>query len=164
MLETHPFPPFVPPNTKYLLLGSFVGRPVPGYDWYYSSKRNQFWKILEHVYHNKLGTKQSKQQLFSRLHLAVTDIIYQCERCKNNNSDINLVNIIYNISALEKILSQNQIQTIFFTSRYVGKKFTKLFPQIKIKLITLPSPSPRYAKLDLKEKVYIYRKILPVLK
>ncbi len=31
MIERHPFEAFVPPDSKYLLLGSFVGKVEDGY-------------------------------------------------------------------------------------------------------------------------------------
>ena len=50
MLEKHPFGNFIPANTQYLFLGSFAGKKVYGYDWFYGSKKNQFWAILKKVY------------------------------------------------------------------------------------------------------------------
>lgn len=162
MLETHPFPPFVPPGAKYLLVGSFTGKPTPGYDWYYCIKTNQFWSILEAVYHTKLPTQKDKQGLFTKLRLALTDIIYQCERTRGNNLDSNLVKIVYNVPAIEKILKENKIQKIFFSSRFVEKKFKKLFPNITAQLTTLPSPSPRFT-MKLTDKINRYRALLPSL-
>ncbi|HUW21608.1 MAG TPA: hypothetical protein VMW41_02960 [Candidatus Bathyarchaeia archaeon] len=89
MIETHPFEFFAPPNAKFLLLGSFTAKRKANdsaYDWFYSSKRNQFWPILERVYKLRLNSKKVKQKLFTNLSMAITDIIYQCER-KNNNSN-----------------------------------------------------------------------------
>ena len=163
MLETHPFPPFVPPQTRYLLLGSFTGKPTPGYDWYYCTKTNQFWPILEAVYHTPLLTKSAKQRLFTRLRLAVTDIIYKCQRKKGNSLDSNLINIVYNTPAIQKILDNYQIKRIFFSSRFVEKNFKKLFPHVSIPFVTLPSPSPRYAAMSKSDKIKRYRELLPSL-
>jgi G:T/U-mismatch repair DNA glycosylase len=102
--------------------------------------------------------------LFSRLHLAVADIIYRCTRRKHNNSDTNLTRITYNVPVIEKIISQNQIGTIYFSSRFVEARFIKLFKNVSVRLITLPSPSPRYARLNLKGKIRIYSRLLPKVK
>lgn len=71
MLETHPFGCFVPKGAMYLLLGSFIGkyagRGQKEYDWFYGSKRNQFWKILEKIYNRRLVNKGDKQRLFTDL-------------------------------------------------------------------------------------------------
>ncbi len=133
MIETHPFGDFVPPNAKYLILGSFTGRQAvkgetvtdDSYDWFYGTKRNQFWPILETVYERELESKLAKQELFTKLGIAMADIIYQCERKEGNNLDSNLINIVYNSDAITEILEKNQINKIFFTSRFVENKFNK---------------------------------------
>lgn len=172
MLETHPFGTFTPLKAKYLILGSFVAKrraEESSYDWFYGTKRNQFWPILEGVYHTKLKNKKAKKKLFTDLSIAIADIIYQCERRDNNNSDFNLINISYNTSGIDKLLKKNKIEIIYFSSRFVEKEFKKHFKQIishypQIKLITLPSPSPRYAIINIEEKSKKYSQILPKLK
>jgi hypoxanthine-DNA glycosylase len=168
MIETHPFGEFVPPQARYLILGSFTGKSVPiepGYDWYYGTKRNQFWKIIERVYNVSLPTKEEKVKLFTKLHIAIADIIKQCERSKGSNLDNNLINIVYNFEALRDLLHQHKIVKVFFTSKFVELAFMKNintaseFPYVQF--ITLPSPSPRYAALSFDRKVEIYKKLLP---
>ncbi len=170
MIETHPLGNFIPKNIKYLLLGSFTARGMdndPAYDWYYGSKRNQLWRIIEQVYNVELLNKKSKIDLFTKLGIGVADIIYQCERRDDNSLDANLINIVYN-PKLENILNANKIQKIFFSSRYVEKLFKKYFKSLvlkhtEIELITLPSPSPRYALMTKEEKIKKYREVLPQL-
>lgn len=170
-IETHPFKPFVPKNAKYLILGSFTGRfyKENSYDWYYGTKRNQFWSILELAYNTKLTTKEEKQELFETLGIALTDIIYKCERKLGNNLDMNLTNITYNTKAIAEILKKNKIQKVYFTSRFVEKHFSKVFRNLveeynDMEFVTLPSPSPRYAQVSLKDKAAIYKSALPTYK
>ena len=175
MIETHPFDDFVPPNAKYLLLGSFIGKEAirgtpyydATYDWFYGTKRNQFWPILEEVYGMKLKTKHDKQELFTKLGISITDIIHSCERQKESNLDNNLTKKVYNM-AITGILENNEIEKVFFTSRDVEREFKREFREIirchpAIELIYLPSPSPRYAKLPKDQKVNIYKEFLPKL-
>ena len=176
MVETHAFGNFVPQNAKYLILGSFTGRQaVKGttttddtYDWFYGTKRNQFWSILEGVYGIELRNKRSKQELFTKVGIAMADIIYQCERKDGNNLDSNLVNIVYNVDAIAEILETHQIERILFSSRFVENRFKKVFKDIinrhpSINLVTLPSPSPRYAQLSKEQKIQRYKELLPKL-
>ena len=150
MIETHPFGVFSPPKARYLILGSFTAVKKDGddsYDWFYGSKRNQFWTILERVYNLKMENKKAKQDLFTRLSIAIADIIYQCERLNGSSLDSNLTNFVYNTPAIKKLLQINPIEKIFFSSRFVEKEFKKKFKDLieefpNIKLITLPSPSP----------------------
>lgn len=174
MIETHPFGIFVPQNARYLILGSFTGRQaVKGqsfteekYDWFYATKRNQFWPILEEVYGMSLPTKQEKKDLFTRLGIGIADIISQCERQDGNNLDSNLKNIVYNKQPILEIMDQNPIETILFSSKFVEKKFKQEFKELirffpQVEYFCLPSPSPRFARMSKAEKIIEYRKLLP---
>lgn len=168
-METHPFAPFVPQNTKFLLLGTFVGKTSDRNDWFYSNSRNQFWPILGEVYGIRLDTKEKKQKLFKKLRMAITDLILSCEREENTNSDGNLVNIVFNIKAISKILSEHKVKTIFFSSHYAKTLFQRQFRDFilchqKVGLVILPSPSPRYAQMTRVEKAARYKELLPKLK
>ncbi len=138
------------------------------YDWFYGTKRNQFWPILRGVYDLKLESKKEKEKLFDKLKIAITDIIYQCERKRGTNLDNNLVNIVYNAQVIKNILRKNKIERVFFSSHFVEGQYKKVFKDFvkkypKVELITLPSPSPRYAKMSLKEKIKNYKNLLPKL-
>lgn len=166
-METHPFGNFVPSGAKYLFLGSFTGKLVePGYDWFFGLKRNQFWPILRQVYGLPLETKEQKQFLFNKLNLAIADIILSCGRKNNSNLDMNLVNLVFNKPGILEILKNNDIQKIYFSSRFAENLFHKVFKSeigkySHIQLIVLPSPSPRYAAMSIKEKIAKYRNLLP---
>lgn len=163
MRENHPFGDFIPKGARYLILGSFAGRKMPGYEWFYSNGRNHFWPIMEEVYGQKLPTIKDRQKLFQKLGIAISDVILSCERKKKNNADTSLINCVFNAEAIEKILAENKIKTIFFSSRFAETLFCRQFKDPKIKTVTLPSPSPRYARLSKKEKTVFYRKLLPLL-
>ncbi len=168
MLEKHPFGSFVSKNSKYLLLGSFAAKSNDGYTWFYGTKRNQFWPIMEEVYKVSLKNKKDQQKLLTKLKIAITDIILKCERTKNSNLDMNLKNLVFNTIEINLILKNNKIKKIYFTSRFVEKLFKREFKGViakypNIKLLTLPSPSPRYALISITEKINEYRKLLPIL-
>jgi len=171
-METHPFGSFVPNNCRYLLLGSFVAKNAVNsegegqYNWYFSTKRNQFWPILENIYQRTLKTKNQKQDLFKQLGLAFADTILSCTRKYNNSADTSLTDMVFNDQAIKKILRENNIEIIYFTSRFVEQIYRKNFKELitkysNINLVTLPSPSPRYAKLNLNQKTAVYKKLMP---
>ncbi len=168
MIETHPYGSFVPPNTNFLFLGTFAAKPEPGYDWFFGTKRSQFWPILEIVYGTKLDTTEEKKKLFKKLQLAITDIILSCERSQNSNADTNLINITYNREVISRILKRNKIEKIFFSSKLAGHLFKREFKSTigkypTVQLVTLPSPSPRYALITKTEKIDKYKELLPKL-
>lgn len=165
-MERHPFGEFVPRGARCLILGSFIAkRKDKSYDWFYSNKTNQFWPIMEKVYGTRLTTKAEKKRFLRKRRMAMADIISQCERRDGNSRDENLTKIVYNRKAIARILRENKIEKIFFTSRYVEMAFRKHFGDLvikypKIKYYTLPSPSPRYARMTVKEKVKRYKELL----
>lgn len=169
MIETHPFGTFVPKDCKYLFLGTFTGKIIdPSYDWFFGTKRNQFWPMLEEVFGLPLKSKDEKQNLFTDLGIAMTDIILECERSENTNADNNLINIVYNTKAITKVIDEHRIKAVFFSSRMAEKLFKKVFKDLiakhpEISLVTLPSPSPRYAAMTKSKKIERYKELLPKL-
>ena len=174
MIETHAFGPWLPVSgANDLILGSFSAKAAaagtePSYDWFYAVKRNQFWPILEDVYGRDLSTKQAKQALFEELHIAIADIIQQCERKTHSSHDSQLMNIVYAVEEIAGILDTQPINMIFFTSRFAETHFRRAFKGVierhpVVELVTLPSPSPRYAWMSREQKVQRYKELLPAL-
>jgi len=105
----------------------------------------------------ELRNKKAQQDLFRKLSIAVADIIYQCKRRRNSSLDVHLTDFVYNISPITKVLEENPIEKIFFTSRFVEKEYMKHFKNLverfsRVELIALPSPSPRYAAMRKEDK------------
>jgi hypoxanthine-DNA glycosylase len=165
MIETHPYEAFVQDNSTILILGSFPGidqtrKRNDFEEWYYSAKRNKFWAILENVYATTLSSVSDKKNLLSEKGIAITDIILKAKRSKEGNLDQYLFDIEYNTDAIKSIIDSGKINRIYFTSQFVEKHFRKLFPDFT-NCESLPSPSPRYARISLAEKITIYRQKLP---
>ncbi len=167
LIETHPFTAFISENTEYLIIGSFPGKDQTNLKlseehWFYGAKRNLFWKIIEQVYETPLQDTTSKQNLFIKAKIGITDVILKAIRTENKNSDTNLKIVEWNYEAIKAVLNSNRIKIIFFTSKFVEKLFRKLFPGVN-NTIVLPSPSPRYARMSLQEKIEVYKKLMPKL-
>jgi hypoxanthine-DNA glycosylase len=164
-IETHPFEPFIPLHATVLIVGSFPGKAQSrdtdaANQWFYGAKRNQFWTILSAVYDTELKTAKAKQQLFSDKGIGITDIFLKVRRKENSNLDTNLEVIEYNDKAIRAILEAQQFAAVFFTSRFVEKHFMKLFPAT-VNASSLPSPSPRYARMTKADKIAAYKEKLP---
>jgi len=164
-IETHPFKAFIPENVTTLIIGSFPGREVTKKnisedEWFYGSKRNQLWKIISAVYDTELVTKSDKQNLFKKYGIGMVDIFLKVKRREDNNMDTSLEVIEYNDKAIEQILQNENIKSIYFTSKFVEKIFLRMFPETKIGAC-LPSPSPRFARMSLSEKINFYKLKLP---
>lgn len=164
IIETHPHLPFVPKNASCLIVGSFPGQNHSNadgkYEWFYESSRNQFWKILRAVYQLPLITLIEKKDCFAEKGIAIADLFLRIKRKNKTNSDSDLEVIETNDKALQKIILIPTLEKIFFTSRFVEQQFVKLFPEVTIGE-SLPSPSPRNARMSLEDKIKIYREKLP---
>jgi hypoxanthine-DNA glycosylase len=164
LVETHPFEAFVPQRINCLIVGSFPGKEQTlcspdDTHWFYGAPRNQLWKILELVYARELKSRKEKQQLFEEAGIGMTDVIKSCIRTAGTNLDENLEVKEYNKEVIEGILKRHHPK-VLFTSRFVEKVFRRLFPNYRNTDI-LPSPSPRYFKLNIADKAKIYREKLP---
>ncbi len=165
-VEQHPFPSFVPPRMRCLIVGSFPGKEqtrgtTNEDDWYYGAPLNQFWRLLQLVYDIELKTKVAKQDLFKKAGIGITDIFRSVIRKQGNNEDDNLEVAEYNKEELQRII-KNFTPDVFCTSRFVEKDFKRMFPAY-IKVDVLPSPSPRYFALTIEQKAGIYKKKLPAI-
>jgi hypoxanthine-DNA glycosylase len=164
-IETHPFKAFIPENVTAIIVGSFPGQEVTHKiltedEWFYGSKRNQFWKIISGAYETELITRKQKQDLFAKQGIGIVDIFLRIKRKGDNNMDSNLEVVEFNDKAIGTILQNQNIKSIFFTSKFVEREFMKMFPETNIGEC-LPSPSPRYARMSLQEKINEYKKKLP---
>ena len=164
-IETHPFKAYVPENATVIIVGSFPGREITHKElseneWFYGSKRNQFWKIISGVYEADIPSKKEKQALFKEHGIGIVDIFLKIKRTQNNNMDSSLEVIEFNDKEIAAILKNPGIKKVFFTSRFVENVFKKLFPEIIIGKC-LPSPSPRFARMSVQEKIDYYKLQLP---
>jgi hypoxanthine-DNA glycosylase len=166
MQEFHPFLPFVPAGATVLLLGTFPGRETtqtpPGQlnpeVWSYRGPRNQCWPILSLIYGLPVATRAQKEALLAANGLALADVILACRRRDNTNGDDNLVDIVWNQAAIGAIIGSGQIRQVLCTSKMAEKAFKQWHPGFPC--ATLPSPSPRYARLRMEQKAEIWREML----
>jgi G:T/U mismatch-specific DNA glycosylase len=97
-IETHPLPPFLPPNAKLLMLGSF---PPPATRWkmnfYYPNYQNDMWRIFGLIFFknkdyfldlpNKKFQEHLIREFLTETGIAIFDSAYQIRRLKGNASD-----------------------------------------------------------------------------
>ena len=171
--EEHPFPSFYNRDIQYLIVGSFppikLTKKVMKDDelkkyyeqylktnpfneekdikFYYGSSDNYFWSVLRTIYKEKLSNSQEIMEFLKRKKVGITDLFEKCRRKIRNekidSADSNLVvlenrdlNVIFN--------ECKGLKKIFFTSKWVFKKFIKLYPESPYDLVILESPSGAY--------------------
>ncbi|MDZ7880037.1 MAG: hypothetical protein U5L45_20335 [Saprospiraceae bacterium] len=170
-MEQHPFGAFLPPNVRYLVVGTFPGRQFSQRTTeenktdttaFSYGGRNQFWRIMEKIYAVELANRAAKQALFTEYQVGLIDVIAACRRKKASNLDTDLTDIVWNRPAFEQIFHTCCIETVFCTGQGVAKIFTAWFPNQPC--VGLPSPSPLYAAMRFEEKLAFYTSVFPKVK
>ncbi|MDO9056772.1 MAG: DNA-deoxyinosine glycosylase, partial [Sulfuricurvum sp.] len=116
-----------------------------------------FWPIMESIFDVHLETNEAKKAFCLEKKIGLWDVIGSCER--SNSSDTNLKNCIPN--DFEKLLNDYpNIQVLAFTGKKSHDLFMKVFKDLKIEKVLLPSTSPAHAAMTREEKTKIYTEFL----
>ena len=181
-IETHPLPPFTPPNAKLLMLGSF---PPPKARWkmdfYYPNFQNDMWRIFGLVffadkdYFVEAGGKAFKEGLIraflNEKGIAISDTAYQVVRLQGNASDkflqivkpLDLAALLAQMPQCDVVMTTGELATDTLLSLMppptakpaIGAYSEAEFAARRLRLYRLPSSSRAYP-LPLAEKAAAY--------
>ena len=181
-IETHPLPPFTPPNAKLLMLGSF---PPPKARWkmdfYYPNFQNDMWRIFGLVffadkdYFVAAGGKAFKEGLIRDfLHekgIAISDTAHQVVRLQGNASDkflqivtpLDLAALLAPMPRCDVVMTTGELATGTLLSLMpsetakpaIGAYSEAEFAGRRLRLYRLPSSSRAYP-LPLAQKAAAY--------
>ena len=181
-IETHPLPPFTPPNAKLLMLGSF---PPPKARWkmdfYYPNFQNDMWRIFGLVffadkdYFVEAGGKAFKEGLIraflNEKGIAISDTAYQVVRLQGNASDkflqivkpLDLAALLAPMPRCDVVMTTGELATDTLLSLMppptakpaIGAYSEAEFAARRLRLYRLPSSSRAYP-LPLAEKAAAY--------
>ena len=154
--EFHPYGTFIPTGCRSMIIGSFpIGKfsnPKRRFeikdseiDFFFGGATNLLWRLLGDTFHEKLNSKNDIVKFLKKNKIGIGDVISSCIRLEGKGSDIDLLEIEWNLSLLQDI-RQHKIQRLYFTSRRVEKWFFRLFPVTDIETITLISPSAQSSR------------------
>ena len=98
MIETHPFPPYLPSGAKVLIMGTFPPQPHRwAMEFYYPNRTNDFWKIMGLIFFNDptylydTGSRSFRLDLIKDLlddkGIALHDTGREIRRLRDNASD-----------------------------------------------------------------------------
>ena len=150
----HPFKPIVFKDTEILILGSFPSIKSFENNFYYAHPRNQFWKILESVTSYPVNNRDQKIWLLKECKFGLWDMIKSCQR--DNSLDSSLED--EEVNDLASFLEEHpSIKKLAFTGKKSEALFNIHFSHLEIETVYLPSPSAAYAKMDMEDKVKIYK-------
>ncbi|MDO4573581.1 MAG: uracil-DNA glycosylase family protein [Planctomycetia bacterium] len=183
MIETHPWPPFLPQNATILFLGSF---PPPEKRWsmpfFYPNPQNDFWRIVGFLFfHDKTWFltpdarrfDQPKIEAFLRKEgIALYDVGRRVERLAGNAADhhlkivepVDLAELLRQVpdcrtlvatgqKALEEILRQADVSV---PPLKIGEFVEATLARRPVRIYRMPSTSRAYPQ-SLKKKAAFYR-------
>lgn len=153
----HPFPPIWDDRACVLILGSFPSVASRDTHFYYGHKQNRFWKLMRQFFGEPLATTDEKIACLNRHHIALWDVIFQCE--VTGSSDQSIRNVIPN--PIVERLNQSRIQAIFANGATAYRMLMRYFgKEIRIPVYSMPSTSPANAAYSLQRLVAEWQKML----
>ena len=143
MIQKHPFPPLFDKDSRLLILGSFPSVKSRETMFFYGHPQNRFWKVIASIFDEKVpSSNDEKRELILRNHLALWDVIAECEI--EGSSDASIKNAKAN--DLSVILENAPIEKIIVNGKTAEKAYNKYIkPVTGIKAVVLPSTSPANA-------------------
>ncbi len=154
----HTFEPVWDENSKVLILGTFPSVKSRENNFYYGHPQNRFWKLLAQIYQEPVPqTIQEKKALVLRYHLAVWDVIDQCDIIGSADSSIR--NVIP--SDIAELLVKSSIHTIAANGAKAYELYQKhQFKQTGLEAEKLPSTSPANAAWSLEKLQEAWSRVL----
>ncbi|HAF26738.1 MAG TPA: DNA-deoxyinosine glycosylase [Lachnospiraceae bacterium] len=150
-IEKHPFPPLYDKTSRVLILGSFPSVKSREQMFFYGHPQNRFWKVIPAIFKEKVPeTIEEKKSLILRNHLALWDVIAECEI--TGSSDASIKNAKAN--DLGEILRNAPIEKIIVNGKTAEKLYIKYIePLTGIKAVVMPSTSPANAAWTLEKLI-----------
>lgn len=113
--ETHPWPPYIPPEPRILIMGTFPPQAKRwSMDFYYPNRTNDFWPMMAHIFYGDRNALKDPangafnlaaiKELLNKYGIALNDTGRVVRRLKGNASD-KFLEIVEPVR-LDKLLGQ----------------------------------------------------------
>lgn len=155
---THTFAPVYDEQCRILILGSLPSVKSRENQFYYGHPQNRFWKVLAELFQYQVPTTiQEKKEMLLANHIAIWDVIQQCDII--GSSDSSIKNVIAN--DMNVILNHSNIEMIYANGNKAYELYKKhCYPVCKRDIVKLPSTSPANASYQLTKLIETWRTIL----
>lgn len=144
----HEFEPVFDENSKILILGTLPSVKSRENNFYYGHPQNRFWKLIGALCQeeNVPQTIESKKEMLLRNHIAVWDVISECDII--GSSDSSIKNVIP--TDLSLILKDAEIERIYANGGKAYELYMKYqHDKTGREIVKLPSTSPANAAYSL---------------
>lgn len=149
----HPFEPVWDDACTILILGSLPSVQSRKQNFYYGHPQNRFWKVLAAVFDCPVPeTIADKKSLLLRHHIALWDVIRECEI--SGSSDASIKNVVPN--DLDVILSHAPISRILCNGKAAEKYYRKYYLS-DLDPVVLPSTSAANASWSFERLVSVWK-------
>ena len=156
MIVKHSLDAIYDKYSKVLILGSLPSVKSRELGFYYAHPQNRFWKVMQKVFGIELSTIQDKVNFLHRYHIALYDVIEECEIV--GSSDASIKNVVP--TNLVDIIEKSNITKVYTTGKKAYELYQKYqYPKTNIPAVLLPSTSPANAKCSFEELTQVYEDI-----
>lgn len=144
---SHVFEPVYDSKSRVLILGTFPSVKSRENHFYYGHPQNRFWKVLSRITGSEVPeTVEEKKAFLQREHIAIWDVVAECEIIGSSDSSIR--NVVP--TDLSVILDHAPIRRIYAN----GGKAWELYQKYALcvtgrEIIKLPSTSPANAAFQM---------------
>lgn len=154
----HPIPPYVPENSRTLILGTMPSPKSREAGFYYMHPQNRFWPVLAGVFDEPVPADLSaRKALLDRHGIALWDVLASCRIEGASDSSIREAEA----NDVPGLLRTTGITRVFTTGSTAARYYQALiFPGCGIPATALPSPSSANAHLRTGDLIAAYRAIL----
>ena len=139
----HPFPPAWNAQSEVLILGSFPSVKSREIAFFYGHPQNRFWPLVSTIFGETLPpTVEEKRAFLLRHHLALWDVIGECNIVGSSDSSIRDVTP----NDIRPLLEGAPVRAIYTNGQTAFRLYQKhLLPLTGREAVCLPSTSPANA-------------------
>lgn len=140
---THEFEPIYNADSRILILGTLPSVKSREQKFYYGNPRNRFWQVLAQIVQEPLPeTIEQKKEFLWRNHIAIWDVIAECDIIDSSDSSIR--NVIP--TDIAGILQKTNIERIYANGTKAYELYQKYtYETTGMPACKLPSTSPANA-------------------
>lgn len=154
----HEFAPVYDADSTVLILGSFPSVKSREQQFYYGHPRNRFWKVIAELCNEPVPESiADKKSLLHRHHIALWDVIAECDI--KGSSDSSIRNVIPN--DIPKIIIRSSITAVYANGRKAYDLYQKyVYDNTGLPIALLPSTSPANAACSFTQLLNTWNRIL----
>lgn len=154
----HTFEPVYNEESQILILGTFPSVKSREQNFYYGHPQNRFWRVISNLFEEEIPqTILQKKELLLRNHVALWDVIAECDI--TGSSDSSIRNAVP--TDLSVILLHAPVKRIYANGTKAYDLYMKYtYPVTGLPIIRLPSTSPANAAFGMERLLEAWTLIL----